>query len=633
MLLRTTAVCTVLTLALAGLSAQAKDGTYTAVTQGRNGDVTVNVTITNDKIKSVTFGDWSETHPIADLPAKLLPENIVKYQTTNVDIVSGATLTSFAIKAGVIDCLKQAGLDPKNFAKPMPKAPVSTEKVTESADIVVIGAGGAGLSAAVAAAQQGKHVIVIEKTHFAGGNTSVAGGCYNASAPDIEAKQDMSASRRALIDGILSETPRNELHKSLIEKVKAQMAEYDAKKGKHLFDSPELHALQTWKAGDYQGNLELVYKLTQEAPAMQKELASMGFKWKDYTEQVVGALWPRSNRALNYKSGVGYIDTFLAEIDGKKLPVTFRMQTRATDLIVRDGRVVGVRAKGDDGKTYEITGKSGVVLTTGGFSASVEMRQHYDTIWDKKLDDKVMTTNVPGITGDGIKMAEKVGADLIQMGYIQLLPTTDPYTGATNHAVSLTTGIYLNKDGKRFVNEMGRRDELAKAALAQPDHKFFVLATSDANMIDKEGRNQYGIKVADLIAQKKVFKADTWDELAQKAGINPVNMKKTIEEWVAFCKNPVNDPFGRPSCDPGVRLDGKSPYYATVFTPSVHHTMGGVKINVKAQVLDAKGKVIPGLYAAGEVTGGIHGTNRVGCNAVPDALVFGRIAGLSASGK
>lgn len=161
MLLRTTALCTALSLALAGVSVQAKDGTYTAVTQGRNGDVTVNVTIANDKIQSVTLGDWSETHPIADLPAKLLPENIVKYQTTNVDIVSGATLTSFAIKAGVIDCLKQAGLDPKNFAKPMPKAPVSTEKVTESADIVVIGAGGAGLSAAVAAAQQGKHVKMV----------------------------------------------------------------------------------------------------------------------------------------------------------------------------------------------------------------------------------------------------------------------------------------------------------------------------------------------------------------------------------------------------------------------------------------------------------------------------------------
>lgn len=228
--LRTTAICTALTLALVGLSAQAKDGTYTAVTQGRNGNVTVHVTIANDKIQSVTLGDWSETHPIADLPAKAIPENIVKHQTTNVDNVSGATLTSFAIKAGVVDCLKQAGLDPKNFAKPMPKAPVSQEKVTESADVVVIGAGGAGLSAAVAAAHQGKRVIVVEKAHFAGGNTSVAGGCYNASAPDIEAKQTMPTSRRALIDGVLAEKPRNDLHKALIEKVKGQMAEYDAKK-------------------------------------------------------------------------------------------------------------------------------------------------------------------------------------------------------------------------------------------------------------------------------------------------------------------------------------------------------------------------------------------------------------------
>lgn len=111
-----------------------------------------------------------------------------------------------------------------------------------------------------------------------------------------------------------------------------------------------------------------------------------------------------------------------------------------------------------------------------------------------------------------------------------------------------------------------------------------------------------------------------------------MNLKKTISDWIEFCKNPVNDPFGRPSCDPDVRLDGKAPYYAGVFTPSVHHTMGGVKINVRTQVLDKNGSVIPGLYAAGEVTGGIHGKNRVGCNAVPDALVYGRIAGREAAG-
>ena len=611
-------------------SAFAKDGVYTSTTLGRNGDVTVQTTITNGRIADVKVLDWSETHPIADLPRVKVPADIVKNQSLGVDVVSGATLTSFAIINGVRDALKQAGLNPADFSKKIAPQPKLTDTVEESADIVIIGAGGAGLSAAVTAAKAGKSVIVMEKTHYAGGNTSVAGGCYNAADPALEAKQEMSPQRRASVDTLLAEPVRSKLHGELIQKVKEQLAQYDAKGGKYLFDSVELHALQSWKAGDYAGNLDLVYELAKGAPEMQKELAEMGFKWNSGTEQVVGALWLRSNRASNYKSGVGYIDTFLNEIKTKHLPVTFIMNTAASDILMKDGRAAGVVGTAENGRTFKVLAKDGVILTTGGFSANIDMRVQYDTIWDKKIGKGVMTTNVPSITGDGIKMAQKVGANLIDMGYIQLLPTTDPYTGATNHAVSLTTGIYLNTDGKRFVNELGRRDELARAALAQPDHKFFILATSDANKIDKEGRNQYGIKVADLIKSKKVFEANTWDELAEKAGINKENMKKTIADWNAFCRNPVNDPFGRVSCDPGVRLDGKGPFYATVFTPSVHHTMGGVQINGKAQVLDTKGTVIPGLYAAGEVTGGVHGKNRVGCNAVPDALVFGRIAALNA---
>lgn len=611
-------------------SAFAKDGVYTSTTLGRNGDVTVQTTITNGRIADVKVIDWSETHPIADLPRVKVPADIVKNQSLGVDVVSGATLTSFAIINGVRDALKQAGLNSADFSKKISPQPKLTDTVEESADIVIIGAGGAGLSAAVTAAKAGKSVIVMEKTHYAGGNTSVAGGCYNATDPALEAKQEMSPQRRASVDALLAEPVRSKLHGELIQKVKEQLAQYDAKGGKYLFDSVELHALQSWKAGDYAGNLDLVYELAKGAPEMQKELAEMGFKWNSGTEQVVGALWRRSNRASNYKSGVGYIDTFLNEIKTKHLPVTFIMNTAASDILMKDGRAAGVVGTAENGRTFKVLAKDGVILTTGGFSANVDMRVKYDTIWDKKIGKGVMTTNVPSITGDGIKMAQKVGANLIDMGYIQLLPTTDPYTGATNHAVSLTTGIYLNTDGKRFVNELGRRDELARAALAQPGHKFFILATSDANKIDKEGRNQYGIKVADLIKSKKVFEANTWDELAEKAGINKENMRKTIADWNAFCRNPVNDPFGRVSCDPGVRLDGKGPFYATVFTPSVHHTMGGVQINGKAEVLDTKGAVIPGLYAAGEVTGGVHGKNRVGCNAVPDALVFGRIAALNA---
>ena len=507
-----TALCSALALA-AAMPSSAKDGVYTAEALGRNGQVVVQTTIQDGRIQDVKVVDWSETHPIADLPRTKIPADIVKYQTTNVDVVSGETLTSFAIRAAVRDCVKQAGLDVVAFSKAAPKQPLETGHVEETADVVVIGAGGAGLSAALEAAKAGQRVIVLEKTHYAGGNTSVAGGCYNAADPVLEAKEPMTAGRRAMIESILDEKPRNALHKELLEKLRSQFADYNAKKETGVFDSIELHALQSWRAGDYEGDLSLVYRLAQESPKMQKELAAMGFQWKDRTVQAVGALWPRSNRAVNYKSGVGFIDTFLGEIKAKHLPVEFLMNTRATDLIVKDGRVVGVKAVHDGGKTYTVMGKNGVILTTGGFGANVEMRQKYDTTWDKKLDDKVMTSNLNSITGDGIVMAEKVNAELIQMGYIQLLPTTDPYTGATNTAVGSSTGIYVNKNGKRFVNEMGRRDELSRAALAQPDHKFFILATGDVNMIDKNGRNQYGIKVDDLIAQKKVFKADSWDEL------------------------------------------------------------------------------------------------------------------------
>lgn len=612
-------------------AASARDGIYTASAPGRNGDVPVQVTIKGDKIAEIKILDWSETHPVADLPREKIPADIVKYQSLQVDAISGATLTSFGILAAVEDAVKQAGLDPDAFDKEIPQPPQLTDTVNETGDVVVVGGGGAGLSAALAAAQMGRSVILIEKSHFLGGNTSVAGGNFNAADPQRTKKFSMNQQRKAIVEQILKEKPRNELQKSLIAKVREQYADFEKQKKTGLFDSPEFHALQSWKAGDYQGDLELVYELTKNAPVMEKDLMTMGFVWRESSEQVMGSLWPRANRSANYASGVGFIDTFINEIKTKNLPVKFLLNTKAESFIMKDGRVVGVKAKAKNGRSYVVSAKRGVVLASGGFGANVEMRVKYDTIWDKKLGKDVNTTNVPAIQGDGMIMAEKIGADLIQMGNIQLLPTTDPYTGSSSSKVLISTSVFVNEDGKRFVNETGRRDEISRAALQQPGQHFFLLGTSSTSQIDKNGRNKYGIKLDDLVKQKKVFVADSWDELAKKTGINAENLKKTVKEWIGFCKTLKGDPFGRPSCDPEVRLDGPAPYYANIMAPSVHHTMGGVKINTKGEVIDTKGKVIPGLWAAGEVTGGIHGANRVGGNAVPDALVFGRIAGRNAA--
>lgn len=257
------------------------------------------------------------------------------------------------------------------------------------------------------------------------------------------------------------------------------------------------------------------------------------------------------------------------------------------------------------------------------------MRMKYDKLWNGMLDEKYPTTNSPAITGDGIVMAEKAGAALTGMEYIQLL-IADAETGVTSTLVGQGTSIYVNRNGKRFVNELERRDNLVKAILKQPDGLFFWITTEKNANIDAKGQNKYGLVVADLIKQGKIAKSDTIEGLAPFIGCDPKELVKTVTQWREMCKTQNDPEFGRVAFMEDVFLD-EGPYYAVRRAPAVHHTMGGIRINTKAQVLDKNGNVIPGLYAAGEVTGGIHGKNRVGANAIPDALSFGRVAGIGAA--
>lgn len=305
------------------------------------------------------------------------------------------------------------------------------------------------------------------------------------------------------------------------------------------------------------------------------------------------------------------------------------MQTRANELIVKGARVAGVKAVDADGNIVEIDATKGVVIASGGFGANVEMRVKYDKLWNGLLDSKFPTTNSPATTGDGIVMAEKIGANLVGMEYIQLL-VADPETGVTSTLVGQGTSIYVNRNGQRFVNELERRDNLVKAILAQPNGDFCWLTTEANAAIDKNGLNKYGLKVADLIKQGKIAKSDTIEGLAEFVGCKPEELVKTVEQWREMCRTQKDPQFGRAAFMEDVYLD-KGPYYAVRRSAAVHHTMGGIQINSKTQVIDKNGKIIEGLWAAGEVTGGIHGKNRVGANAIPDALSFGRIAGIGAS--
>ncbi|MEG2074286.1 MAG: FAD-dependent oxidoreductase, partial [Angelakisella sp.] len=521
---------------------------YTASAQGMNGPVAVEVTFEGDKITDVVVKEHTETDGISDTPIKEIPAKIVANQTVNVDAISGATLTSKAILDATKDCIAQAGLDVAKYGKEI--VTTAGALVTKTADVVIIGGGGAGMAAAVSAAENGASVIVIEKTPALGGNTVLAGGGYNAFDPDRERKQEMSPAQRKTIDDVLAVAPKNDEHKKLIEAVKAQLADYDKQGAKYLFDSAEWHALQSYAGGDYLADPALLERFANISNTMLHYLEDNGVEWKDTTRTYLGALWPRSHEASNYKSGVAFIDTFIKTIEKKKLNVEIIKEVAGKEFIMTGDKVTGVKALAADGTPYELTANKGVILATGGFAANPEMRAKYNPA----LLNTLPTTNSPAMTGDGIVMAEAIGANLVGMDKIQCLPVTNPATGQTFDNVGSSTGIFLNKQGVRFVNEAGRRDEITKAVLAQTDGVYYVVINEANLMADAEGKNKNGLKISDLVEKGSTVKADTLEELATKLNMDPAVVTESVRKFQAAYDSKNDPEFGRATFDKDVNL-------------------------------------------------------------------------------
>lgn len=571
-------------------------GTYSATTTGMH-EMTVTVTVSENEITNIEL-EHTETPGIGEPAAESIPAEILEIQGLGVDAVSGATLTSDAIIEGVIDGLKQAGLTDADIEelKGIKKEVIKEEDQELSADVVVIGAGGAGMAAAVTAKQEGKSVIVIEKTSKMGGNTILSGGALNA----VDEGSETAIANK---------------------------------------DSVALHFQQTFDGGDQQGKEELVHILTDNAWDGVEWLKSLGMEFFDVPFTVTGGLWPRAHKPVE-PEGTGFFKTYQNYIDNNE-GLTMVYNTTADELIVEDGVVTGVKCTGKTGNTVIVKANNGVVLATGGFSQNVEMRQEANAVNQKwpTLDESIPSTNTSGITGDGIRMASAIGANLIQMENIQLLPLGDPETGSLSGNIehSVESRIFINLEGNRFTNEAGRRDDMTLDLLDQTDTTMYIVMDSDTYPEGNE-INNFGESIADLVSAGRALKADTLEELAELMGVPAENLVKSVEEYNRYCQGGdlegETDEFGRAlfTDTDGVNNGiNNAPYYAAVRVPTVHHTMGGVEINGNAQVLDADGNVIPGLMAAGEVTGGIHGANRLGGNALTDTVVFGRIAGKTAA--
>ncbi|MGN0506468.1 MAG: flavocytochrome c [Lachnospiraceae bacterium] len=571
-------------------------GTYSSTQMGMK-EMTVKVTVSKNRITDIKIVH-SETPGIGEPVTESIPAEIMEIQGLGVDVVSGATLTSNAIIAGVTDALKQAGATDDDI-KALQSIKKSTKKEkdqTMTADVVVIGAGGAGMAAAITAQQAGKSVIVIEKTSQMGGNTILSGGAMNA-----------------VDDGS--------------EVAKANN------------DSVALHYEQTIKGGDYQGKESLVHILTDKAWDGVLWLKSLGMEFTGVVFTVTGGMWPRAQQPKE-PEGTGFFKTYQNYMDNNE-GITMVYNTNADKLIVENGVVTGVTCTGKTGNTVTVKANNGVVLATGGFGWNVEMREEANketNLWPS-LGENILSTNTSSITGDGIKMAKEIGANLIQMGNIQLLPLGDPKTGSLSgnieHAVE--SRIFVNLEGNRFVNEGGRRDEMTLGLFAQTDATMYIVMDSDTYPNGDENNN-FGERICDLVAAGRALKADSLEELAQLMGVPAENLINSVNEYNRHCLGGdlegQPDEFGRTLfTDTDKKNNGinNPPYYAAKRIPTVHHTMGGVEINENTEVLDTNGNVIPGLFAAGEVTGGIHGSNRLGGNALTDTVVFGRIAGENAA--
>ena len=617
-------------------------GTYTASGTGMNGAVTVEVTVTEDAIESVTVTEHQETTGIGaplldkdgnvltaagEAPLTYVPAQIVEHQSLSVDTVAGATITSYAILSAVEDCLTQAGANVDEWETAVEPVALAHDA---TADVIVVGGGGAGLAAAVSASQNGASVIVVEKNGLVGGDTLVCGGIYNNPDPELQSKVEMTDAVKSTIEAALAEEPVNEEHAALQAEVQAQWDDYKASGRTDLFDSDQWFALQTWINGDKVANLDLVKTLTYNATAGYDWIRSLGWETADTIGQGAGSLWQRTHSSI-MNMGTGMISTYVATIENSD-NIEIMTSVSGTHLIQDDsGAITGVIAEDKFGNECTLTANMGVVLATGGFSANGEMVQEYNTSGKWGDLSQVMTTNRFSCSqGDGITMAVEIGASLTDMDQVQLLYLGTVKDGTmTKYPPRCLSGtdqvIFINAEGERFVREDGRRDDICLAVFEQTDDMYYILESGDGNFVDlDEAVSGDGFTFDYLEENGYIYVGETLEELAGKLGIDPAVLQATVDDFNAAVDAGADEEFGRTLFN--CKLEN-GPWVATPRTACVHHTMGGVTIDTEGHVLDTDGNIIPGLVAAGEVTGGIHGGNRLGGNAVVDTVVFGKLAG------
>ncbi|MGL6066608.1 MAG: flavocytochrome c [Cetobacterium sp.] len=563
-----------------------KNGKFTGLGKGYGGDIKIEIEINDNFIKNIEILSHNETRIISDPAFAHIPKLVLSANSILVPNVSGCSMSSRGIREAIKNALIEAGenldkleiqmLEAENLVKIGDGTSKKIIKKIENFDVVIVGAGGAGLSAAISAAAKGAKVVLLEKMSSIGGNTLISMGGINIPGNDAQIEKDIS-------------------------------------------DSVELYKKDILLGGDNENSTELLDIFVNEALPTYKWLKDeIKVSFKNELIHFGGHTVPRA-AVFSGKYAIELIAKLRAR--AISLGVDIRTGVRSKELITdSDSRVIGVLATIED-KTVKFMGKNGVILTTGGFSGNIELRKKYNP----SLDERYKTTNISGITGDGHLMCEKVGAGFVQMEYIQTFPISNPETGELSHVGGsrFDGAILVNKSGDRFVEELERRDTVSEAILEQENGVAYLVwgreIESVTNYVSKNKEEVERLKNSNLIAI-----SDSLEYAGNFMNLDEENLLKTIQKYNGFVQNKKDLDFNRRG---NLLPIIEGPFYIQKVAPAVHHTMGGVHINKQNQVLDKAGVVIEGLFAAGEIVGGLHGTNRLGGNAITEIIVFGKRAG------
>lgn len=593
-------------------------GDFTGTAKGFGGDVSVTLTLTDGAITGCTAEGKDETEGVGSQAIAKMPGEIAESGSIAVDGVSGATITSTAIKEAAAAALTAAGLNPDDYKTAVEKD-ASAEDSTVDADVVVVGAGGAGMTAAITAAAEGKSVVILESQSMVGGNSVRATGGMNAGKTVYQDENEFgeSAGVEKTLKTAAEKYADNETITALAKTVSEQWAAYQANPTGY-FDSVELMELDTMIGGKGINDPELVETLCANSADAIDWLDEHGITLHNVSS-FGGASVKRIHRPVNAEGKTVSVGSYMIPLlqeNCEKAGVKMMLDTTATEILTdANGAAVGVKATGASGETVTVNAKA-VVLATGGFGANLDMVVKY-----KPELKGFMTTNAPGIQGQGIEMAQAIGAATVDMDQIQIHPTVEANTAALiTEGLRGDGAILINEEGQRFIDEVGTRDVVSAAEIAQTGSYSWLVV--DQAMADASSVIQGYIKKGYTVT------GATYEELGEAMGVDAAAFAETMEKWNGYVEAKNDPDFGRTSFANPLNT---APYYAVKVTAGVHHTMGGLKINANTEVLNEKGEVIPGLFAAGEVTGGVHGANRLGGNAVADFTVFGRIAGAAAS--